>query len=97
VAKDDMNGVPATIGNNAPEKKNPQYWTSESGQIAIKLDMVVGDIALVAMAGAEMQTRGAAIFWYPDASVTIIGCQDKEITIQLLENALDTLRKADIE
>jgi hypothetical protein len=89
---DIKNGVPAFMGSNQPEEKTPLYHQSPDGRIAVKLDMMVGDIALVAAAGAEVQTRAVAVFWYPDGSVSIIGCQPKEGTEQMLENALETLQ-----
>lgn len=68
-----------------------EYYTSPNKQTAIKLDMLPGDQSLVAALSPE-GTRGVSFFVYPNGTATIIGCQSREDTVALLEDALETLK-----
>lgn len=74
------------------ESKQPQYWTSPDKRVAIKLNMLPGDHALVAAMSPE-GSHHFGIFLYPDKTVTIIGGQDKERCILMCEKAIATLKK----
>jgi hypothetical protein len=77
--------------DDSPSDKDPSIWKSSDGRVAIKLDMLPGDQAILAMSSPP-NTRGVSIFWYPDASVTIVACQDRDITLQILQQSIDTLK-----
>lgn len=70
--------------------KNPTRYESHDGKIAIKLDMQTGDMGLVAIA-APPNTRGVMVFVYDDESVTIIGTEPKQETIELFQKAIRSI------
>lgn len=72
---------------NSAAEPEPEYWNSPDGKIAIKLNMKLGDMAILAMNSAGDQAKAVGLFVYSDGSVTIVGCQDKDTTRQILVNA----------
>lgn len=73
------------------ESKQPQYWTSPDKRVAIKLNMLPGDHALVAALSPE-GTKALGVFLYPDGTVTIIGSHDRSLTILMAEKTIQTLK-----
>jgi len=71
--------------------KRPTYYESRDGRVAIKLDMLPGDMALVAGTCPVDDTTGVMVFVFSDASATIIGTAPKEVTIKLLKQAIEIL------
>lgn len=71
--------------------KKPTRYESSDGMVSIKLDMLPGDLSMVAMASPPDETKGIGVFLYSDGSVSILGFQPKMESIALMKKCIETL------